>query len=253
MFFFFNDTATTEIYPLSLHDALPIAARTRSSSDPQRKRDIHRVRDMRPAVSPIRAMPSFCVTRQSTARAELSEPATRAMIPARRAWRMPTPRRSQYNVNPREIAAPTFTASRTPWRSGAYTNPRKRPRDVRNTAAPNAAANARAASPRYARWLASKRARSPHTNQTPITNTAAIAPMRRVPMSGSHTTWRPRENESWPAGPEGGRKYPTYRKKKERKYKPIATAMHPRPIRERELADNLYSPSRSGAQRRPER
>src|SRR3712207_7486194 len=26
MFFFFNDTATTEIYPLSLHDALPIFA-----------------------------------------------------------------------------------------------------------------------------------------------------------------------------------------------------------------------------------
>src|SRR2546427_8713415 len=55
MFFFFNDTATTEIYPLSLHDALPISARTRSSSDPQRNRDIHRVRDMSPAASPIRA------------------------------------------------------------------------------------------------------------------------------------------------------------------------------------------------------
>src|SRR3712207_9073677 len=27
IFFFFNDTATTEIYPLSLHDALPISAR----------------------------------------------------------------------------------------------------------------------------------------------------------------------------------------------------------------------------------
>src|SRR3712207_6975101 len=26
MFFFFKDTATTEIYPLSLHDALPICA-----------------------------------------------------------------------------------------------------------------------------------------------------------------------------------------------------------------------------------
>src|SRR2546423_15457317 len=26
-FFFFNDTATTEIYPLSLHDALPICIR----------------------------------------------------------------------------------------------------------------------------------------------------------------------------------------------------------------------------------
>src|ERR1019366_6100167 len=30
-FFFFNDTATTEIYTLSLHDALPILTPTRSS------------------------------------------------------------------------------------------------------------------------------------------------------------------------------------------------------------------------------
>src|SRR3712207_7303306 len=30
MFFFFNDTATTEIYTLSLHDALPISRCTRS-------------------------------------------------------------------------------------------------------------------------------------------------------------------------------------------------------------------------------
>src|SRR2546430_11675198 len=29
MFFFFNDTATTEIYTLSLHDALPICANSR--------------------------------------------------------------------------------------------------------------------------------------------------------------------------------------------------------------------------------
>src|SRR5258705_12186038 len=28
VFIFFNDTATTEIYPLSLHDALPICAET---------------------------------------------------------------------------------------------------------------------------------------------------------------------------------------------------------------------------------
>src|ERR1035437_7986084 len=28
IFFFYNDTATTEIYTLSLHDALPISART---------------------------------------------------------------------------------------------------------------------------------------------------------------------------------------------------------------------------------
>src|SRR3712207_9508152 len=33
--FFFNDTATTEIYTLSLHDALPISSR-RSASPPSR-------------------------------------------------------------------------------------------------------------------------------------------------------------------------------------------------------------------------
>src|SRR3712207_7313452 len=33
MFFFFNDTATTEIYTLSLHDALPISAARLPSAD----------------------------------------------------------------------------------------------------------------------------------------------------------------------------------------------------------------------------
>src|SRR5256885_9976497 len=37
--FFFNDTATTEIYTLSLHDALPISERERAW---QRYRDIER-------------------------------------------------------------------------------------------------------------------------------------------------------------------------------------------------------------------
>src|SRR3989442_9183986 len=32
-FFFFNDTATTEIYTLSLHDALPICARSSDSEE----------------------------------------------------------------------------------------------------------------------------------------------------------------------------------------------------------------------------
>src|SRR2546430_16338381 len=35
-FFFFNDTATTEIYPLSLHDALPISIETAPSPHPVR-------------------------------------------------------------------------------------------------------------------------------------------------------------------------------------------------------------------------
>src|ERR1035437_10783614 len=33
LFFFFNDTATTEIYTLSLHDALPIYARRQRAGD----------------------------------------------------------------------------------------------------------------------------------------------------------------------------------------------------------------------------
>src|SRR5271170_8277953 len=33
-FFFFNDTATTEIYTLSLHDALPISGRGRRPAGP---------------------------------------------------------------------------------------------------------------------------------------------------------------------------------------------------------------------------
>src|SRR3712207_7666701 len=37
MFFFFNDTATTEIYTLSLHDALPISVvRPRGHAQPYR-------------------------------------------------------------------------------------------------------------------------------------------------------------------------------------------------------------------------
>src|SRR5258708_11142888 len=36
LFFFFNDTATTEIYTLSLHDALPISLRQRGRCRPDR-------------------------------------------------------------------------------------------------------------------------------------------------------------------------------------------------------------------------
>src|SRR5256885_6590764 len=36
IFFFFNDTATTEIYTLSLHDALPILSRDNPSNAPTR-------------------------------------------------------------------------------------------------------------------------------------------------------------------------------------------------------------------------
>src|SRR3712207_7295493 len=44
LIFFFNDTATTEIYTLSLHDALPICrhARARPAPDGRRRPDLGR-------------------------------------------------------------------------------------------------------------------------------------------------------------------------------------------------------------------
>src|SRR5256885_13050056 len=46
-FFFFNDTATTEIYTLSLHDALPISRRARASRWWWRRRARRRARSDR--------------------------------------------------------------------------------------------------------------------------------------------------------------------------------------------------------------
>src|SRR2546422_6188398 len=43
-FFFFNDTATTEIYTLSLHDALPIYAPADLARDVARRRSAEQVR-----------------------------------------------------------------------------------------------------------------------------------------------------------------------------------------------------------------
>src|SRR2546422_11470811 len=59
-FFFFNDTATTEIYTLSLHDALPIyqaAGRIRDHRGHRRQRDAaatHPPRPRSPRVHPDR-------------------------------------------------------------------------------------------------------------------------------------------------------------------------------------------------------
>src|SRR5438067_9947363 len=57
LFFFFTDTATTEIYTLSLHDALPISARLRHRRLPRARdaRDLPH-RDRRPPPAPPRAL-----------------------------------------------------------------------------------------------------------------------------------------------------------------------------------------------------
>src|SRR3712207_7253312 len=68
--FFFNDTATTEIYTLSLHDALPISSgassRARTSSSRPRRRSPSAVGGGRmPCTSPHRRSTRSCSPRAS--------------------------------------------------------------------------------------------------------------------------------------------------------------------------------------------
>src|SRR5258708_18944090 len=48
MFFFFNDTATTEIYTLSLHDALPISRQVPADDGPTLLQSFEPPRPLRP-------------------------------------------------------------------------------------------------------------------------------------------------------------------------------------------------------------
>src|SRR3712207_7168972 len=72
-FFFFNDTATTEIYTLSLHDALPISERSISSADdsaPQATTTMSAEKligsPRRRARTPVTVRPAGSVDRKST-------------------------------------------------------------------------------------------------------------------------------------------------------------------------------------------
>src|SRR5256885_12894121 len=66
-FFFFNDTATTEIYTLSLHDALPISrggVARRGRRAPPRARDGRAGRGHRPGARARRGQPARPVARR---------------------------------------------------------------------------------------------------------------------------------------------------------------------------------------------
>src|SRR3712207_9429429 len=97
MFFFFNDTAPTEIYTLSLHDALPIwrrARRTRADPEPAAGRDgwlrpaldrdpdggLEPTRHPRPGVAPARPVRPSGRRRPSRPRGPQGDP------PRPRAW-----------------------------------------------------------------------------------------------------------------------------------------------------------------------
>src|SRR3712207_8644443 len=70
-FFFFNDTATTEIYTLSLHDALPISLRALIMRDPISGSSAHEGTRPHLSVSSRRLPPSATTTRSEEHTSEL--------------------------------------------------------------------------------------------------------------------------------------------------------------------------------------
>src|SRR3712207_8003406 len=64
---FFNDTATTEIYTLSLHDALPISERAHRGSPRSLSSTNNRVRGLRSSSRP-RTCPSWCCAKHRSSR-----------------------------------------------------------------------------------------------------------------------------------------------------------------------------------------
>src|SRR2546430_11303931 len=73
--FFFNDTATTEIYTLSLHDALPISSfslTSRSSSAMRARRSAFCVRCARAAASAQRTQKDRKSTRLNSSHSQIS-------------------------------------------------------------------------------------------------------------------------------------------------------------------------------------
>src|SRR5689334_24635290 len=67
IFFFFNDTATTEIYTLSLHDALPIWQHVHVGEEVDVLGDRGHRPDRHPAVGPVRErLPPATTDRKST-------------------------------------------------------------------------------------------------------------------------------------------------------------------------------------------
>src|SRR2546429_4631557 len=86
MFFFFNDTATTEIYTLSLHDALPISRRRGSCPAPGRAGG--------PALPNARAAPSTAVgsgpSAPARSRAAAARPADRSSRSAEHTSELPS-------------------------------------------------------------------------------------------------------------------------------------------------------------------
>src|SRR5271157_6003054 len=117
-FFFFNDTATTEIYTLSLHDALPILSEQSGPAAPK-PRGPHSIRTLLPAragcpsaegrnqAPPDRSAPPAARSHNRTRTASDSKPSgLRSAARPRRAACEPAPARSPpYSIPSAEKSA----------------------------------------------------------------------------------------------------------------------------------------------------
>src|SRR5436189_1199968 len=93
-FFFFNDTATTEIYTLSLHDALPISYGGTVDSPTARKRRTRRV------VKRARSRPrSRSISRRSSGAARSEEHTSELQSPMYLVCRLLLEKKKQENKN----------------------------------------------------------------------------------------------------------------------------------------------------------
>src|SRR6266850_7408213 len=89
-FFFFNDTATTEIYTLSLHDALPISRRRRKALDLTQEALAQAVSCSRFAIRKIEAderRPSRRLAERLADKLGIPEPEREAFLDAARSLR----------------------------------------------------------------------------------------------------------------------------------------------------------------------
>src|SRR5260221_3680187 len=102
-FFFFNDTATTEIYTLSLHDALPISRyETTAAVTPTtrvRPHDLpeHRVDRKSTRLNSSHTVISyavFCLKKKNTRHRCCARSTSRCTVPGRPSRRRPWPSRS---------------------------------------------------------------------------------------------------------------------------------------------------------------
>src|SRR3712207_533490 len=118
-FFFFNDTATTEIYTLSLHDALPISGALQAEAEGDAGLDVApRSRSRHHDLQPARQTLSRRSERRETARpaattipSAVLRPASSARPPTSGAASRPPP---EPNVMTTDTAAPARPGNRSP-------------------------------------------------------------------------------------------------------------------------------------------